>query len=534
MFFFGLNSLQVPLLKSFTGLLVFAEALRASSSTMSLGLTLQILLLHSALSHSLSLSYCSSNSPGNFQLQSIYQSLGLCQDTCNDKDYAFAVVSGELCYCSNIAPSEDSQLDLSSCYTNCPGYPREMCASEGCYGYLLLDSGLIESETTMSETTTEMTITEPSTTSPMISATTILEPSTTAVTTSEPATTETIETSTRTAEYQNTTSQTPISQTTMSSTSSRAIQVVETPKTTTLIQDQVFTPTSFLITTPTVTSLVFSVVTLSGSHETEFITTEVQQVTTITRDEASIAVSTKASLSTPSNDTSILHNGNNSNLTNGHSSTSSMSGEKKGFFRHKGWVATVFTIVGVIALMIIIFLLYFTYGYNHRSQDVEDQVRPRDGSMSDSDDEILPNIILRTIPIKEPAATEKVEPIVSQKQVRSSSSSSANSTSDNPSRSPSVKEKFIKWKSKKTTSASFSSPSINGNTGGITRDVSIISDDYGTPIINNRGDSTYIDQRLDFDSFKPIHGALTHSHDDMFSLGDDIDYSRRVLKLANP
>lgn len=48
---------------------------------------------------------------------------------------------------------------------------------------------------------------------------------------------------------------------------------------------------------------------------------------------------------------------------------------------------------------------------------------------------------------------------------------------------------------------------------------------FGTPVIDNNGDSTYIDQRLDVHKFH---------EDDIMSLGDHQDYTRKVLRIRNP
>ena len=67
---------------------------------------------------------------------SIYQSNGACQTTC--AGYALGVLQGNRCWCTNVAPSESSQTDVSDCATGCPGYPADSCgsASEGVYAYV--------------------------------------------------------------------------------------------------------------------------------------------------------------------------------------------------------------------------------------------------------------------------------------------------------------------------------------------------------------------------------------------------------------
>lgn len=62
--------------------------------------------------------------------------------------------------------------------------------------------------------------------------------------------------------------------------------------------------------------------------------------------------------------------------------------------------------------------------------------------------------------------------------------------------------------------------------GGHKREVSLVSTDFGTPIIDKNGESTYVDQRLDVGRFE--------EEEDVESLNDGQDYSRKVLKVTNP
>jgi hypothetical protein len=68
-----------------------------------------------------------------------YQSDGSCQVKCQDS-YAFAVLQGVNCWCSDYAPSEQKQTNL--CNDPCPGFPGDWCGnpSAGLYGYVALSS----------------------------------------------------------------------------------------------------------------------------------------------------------------------------------------------------------------------------------------------------------------------------------------------------------------------------------------------------------------------------------------------------------
>ncbi|TKX22786.1 WSC domain-containing protein 4 [Elsinoe australis] len=98
-----------------------------------------VLSLSAARVAALTQTYCSNqNTGGNSQSNySIYQSNGLCFDTCKDQ-YAFAVVQYQNCWCSNIVPSQ--QVDVGDCSEQCPGYPDELCGNRGSglYGYVAL------------------------------------------------------------------------------------------------------------------------------------------------------------------------------------------------------------------------------------------------------------------------------------------------------------------------------------------------------------------------------------------------------------
>ncbi|KAF2144072.1 uncharacterized protein K452DRAFT_152430 [Aplosporella prunicola CBS 121167] len=84
--------------------------------------------------------YCSTQNTGsgNSQGTSVYQTTGLCHDACVDK-YAFAVIQGNACWCSNYVPAAQSSTD--SCDQTCPGYPSENCGStdNSLYGYIALN-----------------------------------------------------------------------------------------------------------------------------------------------------------------------------------------------------------------------------------------------------------------------------------------------------------------------------------------------------------------------------------------------------------
>ncbi|EPQ66473.1 Bgt-2867 [Blumeria graminis f. sp. tritici] len=127
--------------------------------------------------------YCSeintSNEPSN---NSVYQSNGLCTNFCQ-KDYAFAVLQNQDCWCSNFIPATTTD----GCTVNCPGYPFEQCGGVGLYGYIAL--GHVSPSGTIGSSSVEQT----STTAPPPQAT-----STSIITTSITSLTPTPVTSVRT------------------------------------------------------------------------------------------------------------------------------------------------------------------------------------------------------------------------------------------------------------------------------------------------------------------------------------------------
>lgn len=88
-----------------------------------------------------------------------WQSNGKCFDTCK-ANYAFAVVQGQNCWCSNYAPADTTST--GSCSSPCPGYPFEQCGSSGFFGYIPLNKpplgtiGASQSQESTSSSPTEI------------------------------------------------------------------------------------------------------------------------------------------------------------------------------------------------------------------------------------------------------------------------------------------------------------------------------------------------------------------------------------------
>ncbi|EME84190.1 uncharacterized protein MYCFIDRAFT_214645 [Pseudocercospora fijiensis CIRAD86] len=104
-----------------------------------LPLGVALLRAASVAADALSQTYCSSQNTADDStyVSDIYQSNGLCYDTCK-ASYAFAVVQYQSCWCSNYIPAD--QESIGSCNQDCPGYPSEKCGNQesGLYGYVAL------------------------------------------------------------------------------------------------------------------------------------------------------------------------------------------------------------------------------------------------------------------------------------------------------------------------------------------------------------------------------------------------------------
>ncbi|EYE98413.1 uncharacterized protein EURHEDRAFT_399710 [Aspergillus ruber CBS 135680] len=88
-----------------------------------------------------SVKYCSSVNTGsdNDANTDTFQSVGACTSTCTS-DYAFGILQGKNCWCSNVAPNKATNVNVSECNDGCPGYPSDNCGNveEGLYGYIVL------------------------------------------------------------------------------------------------------------------------------------------------------------------------------------------------------------------------------------------------------------------------------------------------------------------------------------------------------------------------------------------------------------
>ncbi|KAB8298793.1 hypothetical protein EYC80_000967 [Monilinia laxa] len=171
-----------------------------------------------------SMEYCSSlNTASGSANSSIYQSDGLCHDTCVD-DYAFAIVQGQDCWCSDYVPGITTST--SDCNNPCPGYPDDTCGGDDTYGYIALTKspsgtkGATSASSTQTSTSTSSSSAKVTSSSSSPDAVTIYSTVTEVSSTDSPKTTST---SSSVAPTTSSTTQTTVAaqrSTTSSSTSS--------------------------------------------------------------------------------------------------------------------------------------------------------------------------------------------------------------------------------------------------------------------------------------------------------------------------
>ncbi|CDM29533.1 hypothetical protein DTO013E5_5140 [Penicillium roqueforti] len=156
------------------------------------------LLARPFVSASSDLAYCATENTGSSftGVSNTFQSNGLCETTCTD--YAFAILQGSKCWCSNVAPAKSSLADdTSDCDGACPGYPADSCGStsKGVYAYVEVvgnDATSTAAGTTTSKTTSSTsTSTKSTSTSTSTTSSTSDPPVTVTVTASDSTTTST-------------------------------------------------------------------------------------------------------------------------------------------------------------------------------------------------------------------------------------------------------------------------------------------------------------------------------------------------------
>ncbi|CAO1596874.1 hypothetical protein XANCAGTX0491_000701 [Xanthoria calcicola] len=141
--------------------------------------------IHVPVANAVSQSLCSSFNTGanGDDVTYDYQSAGRCFDNCKAQ-YAFAIVKGKSCWCSDYAPGDTTSL--GSCSSPCPGYPFEQCGSDAFFGYIAIGKapvGTIGASQSQSSTSSPP---EVSTSISEVTPSTILDTTTETTTTATP------------------------------------------------------------------------------------------------------------------------------------------------------------------------------------------------------------------------------------------------------------------------------------------------------------------------------------------------------------
>lgn len=97
----------------------------------------------------------------------IYQSKGNCEKYCND-DYAFAILQGKNCWCSNLVPASGANTDPSKCNEGCPGYPADPCGSntDDLFAYIEMSLNMPSGTATLSSSSSSTTTSASSVSTP--------------------------------------------------------------------------------------------------------------------------------------------------------------------------------------------------------------------------------------------------------------------------------------------------------------------------------------------------------------------------------
>ncbi|KAG7708427.1 hypothetical protein KL914_002153 [Ogataea haglerorum] len=434
---------------------------------------------------------CSKENTGSVTTNNVWMSNGLCSNFCSQ--YRYGIVQGENCWCSNTAPDDTS--DLGNCDTTCPGYGYEKCGGDGYYGYISLSgnsdgsesssSSVDQSSTADDSTSSSTASSESSSSSETSSSETPSSEYTYAGANSQVSSSEMEEVSTTTGSSSSSTSDTSSS----SSSSSTPSSSSSSSSSTSLSSSSATSSSSPIATTSSSSASSSSTSISSESSSPASISSSPDSTSTSSSLSPPLAISTSSFLSaapgsgiytalvttmikttityTPApSATEINKSSPSSAATDSHKHSSS-------FFDHKGRVAAVFSVVGIVSLaliLLLIFILRKTYLNKHKGPIAIE---------SDTDSFEKP-VIIGTLP--------------------------NNPTPTGPPASGSAKKASV---------------------------FSLHRKSHSVPTAVQRppplSDMVMVDQRLD-----PHSELYNNSNHSTRSLSDQVDYSRKVLRVANP
>ncbi|CAI4480464.1 BCN_G0024370.mRNA.1.CDS.1 [Saccharomyces cerevisiae] len=393
--------------------------------------------------------------------------------------------------------------------------------------------------TTVSVTSSTSTTTS-TTSSTLISTSTSSSSSTPTTTSSAPistSTTSSTSTSTSTTSPTSSSAPTSSSNTTPTSTTFTTTSPSTAPSSTTVT----YTSTTVSPITSTITSvnlqtsLKYSVITVTSVHTMD---TNISEITsrylTMTKVITQIysstlgATPTSAVATTSASVGGRITNNNNSNTTNSNTPTNK-STEKKGYWDSPGKIAATFVVVGVVCLVIICVLIYLIHHYRTRparkAQDFENEYQSK-FYQSKYPNEVTTTTLHTPSPSSNSTfSTPRLIYTDEKGQIMSESPSPRQSTysltAGSPPNDPS------------TLASPFHDPTLPRRTSTFLHSPIQKQHEKMESNVTLGEDTVLVDQRLD-----PSKMLNTLANDDAtnhstISLSDNVDYSRRVLRVMN-
>ncbi|CAI4456686.1 BDN_1c_G0023370.mRNA.1.CDS.1 [Saccharomyces cerevisiae] len=394
--------------------------------------------------------------------------------------------------------------------------------------------------TTVSVTSSTSTTTS-TTSSTLFSTSTSLSSSSTPTTTSSApistSTTSSTSTSTSTTSPTSSSAPTSSSNTTPTSTTFTTTSPSTAPSSTTVTYTSTTSSpiTSTITSVNLQTSLKYSVITVTSVHTMD---TNISEITsrylTMTKVITQIysstlgATPTSAVATTSASVGGRITNNNNSNTTNSNTATNK-STEKKGYWDSPGKIAATFVVVGVVCSVIICVLIYLIHHYRTRparkAQDFENEYQSK-FYQSKYPNEVTTTTLHTPSPSSNSTfSTPRLIYTDEMGQIMSESPSPRQSTysltAGSPPNDPS------------TLASPFHDPTLPRRTSTFLHSPIQKQHEKMESNVTLGEDTVLVDQRLD-----PSKMLNTLANDDAtnhstISLSDNVDYSRRVLRVMN-
>ncbi|CAI4425331.1 BAP_1a_G0023050.mRNA.1.CDS.1 [Saccharomyces cerevisiae] len=393
----------------------------------------------------------------------------------------------------------------------------------------------VTSSTSTTTSTTSSTLISTSTSSSSSSSSST--PTTTSSASISTSTTSSTSTSTSTTSPTSSSAPTSSSNTTPTSTTFTTTSPSTAPSSTTVT----YTSTTASPITSTITSvnlqtsLKYSVITVTSVHTMD---TNISEITsrylTMTKVITQIysstlgATPTSAVATTSASVGGRITNNNNSNTTNSNTPTNK-STEKKGYWDSPGKIAATFVVVGVVCLVIICVLIYLIHHYRTRparkAQDFENEYQSK-FYQSKYPNEVTTTTLHTPSPSSNSTfSTPRLIYTDEKGQIMSESPSPRQSTYSLTAGSPP--------NDPNTLASPFHDPTLPRRTSTFLHSPIQKQHEKMESNVTLGEDTVLVDQRLD-----PSKMLNTLANDDAtnhstISLSDNVDYSRRVLRVMN-